>query len=499
MPSPTRYPSAPVRRRRTLAALAAGVLALAALLWLLVGRNSVARVGAEAPNVVVVMTDDATVRDLRVMNRTRRLVGDGGVEFVNSFATLPLCAPSRATFLTGQYAHNHGIRANDEGKSAFDDFDDTDSVPQTLQAAGYRTGFVGKYMNGLEIDKQADGWDFWAAKKGGVYDYELNRNGEIEKFGSKPSDHQTDVSGEISREFIARSARRDEPFFLFTSFSAPHGEQGGNKRRYNPRPAKRHEGAFDSRRTERNKAYDESDVSDKPRSVRESNRLNPQRKRTLDKRVRSREASLLAVDEQVEGIYEELRAAGVEDDTYVVFTSDNGYLFGEHRQTAKTLLYENSIRVPLLMSGPGLPRGAERGGIVGNIDLAATIYDVTGVEPGRTQDGISLAEAARDPELRAERALLIQNEGSAGVRAPGWVYIEYDATKQGGREYELYDLRRDPEQLENLLDPDSGELATERDGAALELERLRAELERLRGCAGEACRGEIERADEQSG
>ncbi|UJA19464.1 sulfatase-like hydrolase/transferase [Thermoleophilia bacterium SCSIO 60948] len=477
------------RTRRTLAAALAAALLLASLLWLLVGRNSAARVGPDAANVVVVMTDDATMRDLRVMDRTRGLMGERGVDFVNSFATLPLCAPSRATFLTGQYAHNHGVRANDEGKGAFENFDDSGSVPQTLRAAGYRTGFVGKYMNGLDIEERVPGWDLWAAKKGGVYDYELNRNGEIEQYGSKPSDYQTDVTGEISREFISRSAQRDEPFFLFTSFSAPHGERGGDSRRYNPRPAERHTGAFDGRKAERNEAFDESDVSDKPRAVRESGRLKSKRKRTLDKRVESREASLLAVDEQIEGIYEELEAAGVEDETYVIFTSDNGYLFGEHRQTAKTLLYENSIRVPLLMTGPGLPEGAERGGIVGNIDLAATIYDVAGVEPGRTQDGISLVDAARDPELRSDRALLIQNEGSAGVRAPGWVYIEYDATK----EYELYDLRRDPQQLDNLLDPETGELRTDRDGAALERDRLRAELERLRGCKGEGCRGEIAR------
>jgi N-acetylglucosamine-6-sulfatase len=471
-----------------LGVLLGATLALAVILGILLGgRGSASFVAPGSPNVVVVMTDDQTIADMRVMKATKRLFAKRGVSFSNSFASFPLCCPSRVTFLTGQYAHNHGVKSNKGSEDGgYEHYDDSDSLPITLQDAGYRTGFIGKYLNGYKVDAVPEGWDHWAGKKGGIYDYDLNVDGEVRHHGSRPRDYQTDVVTRMASDFIAESAGDERPFFLWASFHAPHGEKGGDKREFNPRPARRHRGAFRNEKLAKPESFDERDVSDKPTEVRGSDKLTRSRKRTLEQRVRSRRASLLAVDEAVERIVASLGEAGVEDNTYVILTSDNGYMFGEHRQSRKTLLYEESIRVPLMALGPRLPEGASRDQVVANIDLAPTIYDVTGVEPGRDPDGISLIPLAQSPKRSPEREILIQNQRSHGVRAPGWVYMEHE--RDGTVEYELYDLSADPRQLENLVDPGSGELLEADARHEGQLSHLRDRLSELRDCAGEECR-----------
>ena len=468
-------------------ALLGALLALAVIVGILLGGRGSASAGPGDPNVVVLMTDDQTVDDVRVMKSTERLFANRGVIFTNSFASFPLCCPSRATFLTGQYAHNHGVKSNKGSEGGgYEHYDDSGSLPVTLQRAGYRTGFIGKYLNGYKIDEVPEGWDYWAGKKGGIYDYDLNVDGEVRHHGSRPRDYQTDVVARMASDFIADSGSGDSPFFLWASFHAPHGEKGGDKREFNPRPARRHRGAFSDGRLPKKKSFDEGDVSDKPSDVRGSDKLSGSRKRTLEQRVRSRRASLLAVDEAVGRIMTALGDAGVNDNTLVIFTSDNGYMFGEHRQSRKTLLYEESIRVPLMALGPDFPSGVTRDQVVANIDLAPTIYDVTGVEPGRDPDGVSLMPIADDRHRAEDREILIQNQRSQGVRAPGWVYLEHD--RDDGVEYELYDLTADPRQLENLVDPESGELLEPDDERERRQAHLRDRLGELRDCAGEDCR-----------
>jgi arylsulfatase A-like enzyme len=219
-------------------------------------------------------------------------------------------------------------------------------------------------------------------------------------------------------------------------------------------------------------SFNERDVSDKPPFIQAVPRLDAEEVRALEESYRDRLASLLAVDEMVAKVVRELRAAGELDDTLVVFTSDNGYLMGEHRRRKKKDLYEESARVPLLMRGPGVPSGATAEQLVSNVDLSATILAATGAEPGRVVDGESLIPLAQDPTRAPGRAVLLENDRSAGVRVPGFAYYEHRDSA------ELYDLRADPFQLRNVNGVERyAEVRTS----------LASLLDRLRDCQGDDC------------
>lgn len=442
--------------------------------------------GAEAlaaPNVVVVMTDDQDLRSMQVLDRTRGLLARAGTTFRNFFVTTPRCCPSRATFLTGQYAHNHGVIGGSGGYSAaeFQDFRDGNTLPVALRRAGYRTGYVGKYLNGYGDDGAnpryiPPGWDSWRAPVRGTathqFDYVLNENGQLQRYGSRPRDYQTDVYARKAASFIEQ-AGGTRPFFLTVAPSAPHGERGIDAAR-NPRPAPRYGGAFEGKALPTPPSFNEADVSDKPTFIRRVDRLGRSERTALRERYQDRLASLLAVDDAVATIVSALRASGELGSTVVIFTSDNGFLLGEHRLTEKTVLYEESARVPLLVRGPGFPAGTARGQITANIDLAPTILDLAGAEPLRTMDGISLLPLARDPSAESGRDVLLENRLSAAVRAPGNVYMRHPLGEQ-----ELYDLGRDPFQLQSRhADP----------AYAPRRETLAARLRVLEDCAGQTCR-----------
>ncbi len=454
----------------------------------------------ERPNVVVLMTDDQTVESLRVMPQTQRLIADEGVSFANNFASNPLCCPSRSTYLTGQYAHNHGVLRNGDPNGGFSALDGTSTLPVWLQSAGYYTAHIGKYLNGYGRTVPTEvppGWSEW---RGSVdpstyrmHGYTLNENGALTTYGEEtiedPATYQTDVYGQKAAELIGRRAPKRKPFFLSIAPLAPHGEGGlEDDDGPGPRAAPRHEGAFAAEVLPRPPSFNEADVSDKPEAIRNLNSIGNNPAANLEERYRDRLESLLAVDDMVATVVDSLRRSGELDDTLFLFTADNGFLLGEHRIRArKQYLYEESIRVPLIVRGPGVPRGVTRSQPVANIDLASTVLDYAGADPGRTQDGHSLREIAADPHLEPGRAILIENWCGSGeacfdplipryqaVRTDRYLYAEYP-----NGEAELYDLPVDPYELESKhADP----AYTEVRGA---LSRL---LGRLKACAGEACR-----------
>jgi N-acetylglucosamine-6-sulfatase len=440
-----------------------------------------------APNVVVVMTDDQALDTMRAMPRTRRLIGGKGVTFENAVVSFPLCCPSRASFLTGQYAHNHRVLDNHPPRGGYGRLDAEHTLPVWLSRAGYRTGFVGKFLNGYGEEGKAHeippGWSDWyglpSQAKRRPFDFPLNENGKLVEYGDRDHEYKTEVLADKAVSFIGDRAPRRRPFFLYVSTAAPHADYGLSEHAdRNPEPAPRDRGRFEGREPPKRKSVDEKDVSDKPRFIRSRSRLGREQREKIEKLYVSQLESLIAVDRLVGRVVAELRRTGELDNSVVMFTSDNGFLRGQHRlDSGKANPYEEAIRVPLLVRGPGFPQGARDDRLVANVDLAPTILDLAGADADRPVDGRPLLPY--EGEEDRSRAVLLEvyqrSHGRfAGVRTDRYAYAEYD-----GRDRELYDLERDPQQLESVHDDPS---------YAAVRARLAALLDRLRECAGEGCR-----------
>jgi arylsulfatase A-like enzyme len=417
------------------------------------------------------------------MPNVEELLADEGTSYTSFYSTLPLCCPARATLLTGQYAHNHGVLDNKPptgGYSAFKGRESTLGV--WLQEAGYRTAWVGKYLNGYGLEGDyavPPGWSDWRVPVEEtyllMYEYLLDVDGETVEYGEEAADYQTDVLADEALALIDDALGGDdeageEPLFLVLSPLAPHDEADTlTDLDLKPRPAPRHLDSLPEPDLDSVESFDESDVSDKPARVRKQPRISPLQRAAFEQEIRARLGTLLAVDEAIAEIVSRLEDLGELDETVVVFTSDNGYMTGEHRLDGKGELYEESTRVPLIVRGPGFPDGAEIVAPYGNVDLVPTFLELGGAEADRELDGISLL--APPPQ---DRAVLLETEkGSAGLRVGEWAYYDNEDD-----EPELYDLAADPFQLENLADDaERAELVGELD----------ARLEELRDCSGSDC------------
>ena len=358
--------------------------ALGALVALVValggdGSEAAAQSGQPAPNIVVIQTDDQTVEMMRVMERTNAAIAAEGATFVRHFTNYPLCCPSRATLLTGQYAHNHGVLGNSPPRGGYTNFPRRDNLAVWLKAVGYRVGHVGKFLNGYGDDQLAEtpyddvrevppGWTEWRTAKGRStylhYRFTQNywddsgdpsqpREGELIKFGEAEEDHKTDVNSGEATALIEGYATASEPFYLQVDYVAPHG--GGPRVGY-PHPpqdcsrsakaAPRHADALNgvANAVAQDPSYNERDVSDKPRSIRALPRVTAKAAEQIRQRYECQLESLLTVDEGVDAIIAALRESGELANTYVFFTSDNGFFHGEHRiQGGKGRVYELSL------------------------------------------------------------------------------------------------------------------------------------------------------------
>ncbi len=437
------------------------------------------------PNVLVVMTDDQTVESLRVMTNVRALLAGEGTTFANSFASFPLCCPSRSTFLTGQYAHNHTVMGNAMPTGGYEKLDHSNTMPVWLQRAGYRTVHIGKYLNGYGRRSATEippGWTEWYGSVDPstyqFYNYTLNENGRTVRYGADPASYQADVYTRKAVDAVRRLAPGG-PFFLNVAYLAPHS--GGPRETDDPRnlatpvPAPRHRNRFAAEPLPVTPAFNEADVSDKPSGIRSRGLIGPARVAAITENYRQRLESLLAVDEGVAELVAALRATGELDNTLIVFTADNGFFHGEHRvQTGKVLHYEPSTRVPLILRGPGIPRGVVRRQLVANIDVAPTIVSAAGAVPGRAMDGRPLQPFAGDGLLYSARDILLETPSYRALRSPRYVYVEHSNGEQ-----ELYDLATDPHQLSSL----------QASAAHAPLKALlAARLAQLRGCAAGVCR-----------
>ena len=477
------------------AGLAALVLATLVALVLVAPSGSAAPGDQRRPNVLVLMTDDQTLESLRVMKNVRAQIAARGTTFTRSFVSFALCCPSRATFLTGQYAHNHGVLGNRPPVGGYGKLDTSNYLPLWLQRAGYRTAHIGKFLNGYGRDTPPTdvppGWDEWYGSVDpstySFWGYTLNENGLLRTYGlgRNPVFYSTDFYTQRAVDLVARTAPATQPFFLSVAFLAPHA---GGPREPDDQPgittpavAPRHRNRFATTPLPSPPSFNEADLSDKPAHIRALRRIGPVRAQRIQENYQQRLESLLAVDEGVARILGALRTSGELDDTLVIFTSDNGFFHGEHRvPSGKVLVYEPSIRVPLIMRGPGVPEGATRRQLVTNADLAPTILDATGARPGKTQDGRSLFGLLGDRGREWGRDLLVEGGGVPGrgafeaLRTYRYLYAEYTTGER-----ELYDLERDPYEL----------LSRHADGAYAAVRRgLARRLSSLKECAGRSCR-----------
>ncbi len=443
----------------------------------------------DQPNIVLITSDDQTKVELKWMPQTRQLLGRAGLTFKNMISPHPNCCPARAQILTGQYAHNNGVRMNSPPWGGHEGFDPRTALPAWLQEAGYRTGFIGKYMHGYdETDNIEPGWDQWKPIVGTLSDYSSflqYDNGRLVQFAE--TDYYTDVVAQQSADMLTDFSSTPEPFFLWSSFIAPHGTCQGSTEAdcSGPPPASaRHAGlsaevALPSLSLP---SFNEPDATDKRRDIQAAPPVDPAAQQVL---FTQRLRTLAALDEAIAGIIASLAAAGTLDETVIMFTSDNGYLFGEHRLVGKNVPYEEAIRVPLVMRGPQIPVGERRPQTVSITDLAPTIAELADASPMVEIDGRSLLGHAVMDWRQRDRGLLIQaGSGGAdeltawrwrGVRTKRYTFVRW----QGPRFLELYDRTADPFQLTNVaLDPSYGGVRR----------ALAAYLDTLEDCAGAQCR-----------
>jgi N-acetylglucosamine-6-sulfatase len=346
------------------------------------------------PNILFVLTDDQDLATLADMPNTLNLVGDNGATFDNAFVSDSLCCPSRSTILRGQYAHNTGVLSNGGGNGGFEAAHrsgiENDTIATRLHRAGYATGLFGKYLNKYPGTAGPGyippGWTDWASPVTGrpyeEYDYTLNENGKLHSYGEAPSDYGTTVYMRLARHFITHTVKSNKPFLAYVSLYTPH---------LPAIPAPRDTRRFRSMKAPRTPTYDQADVSRMPPFIRDLPQFTPPEKAAIDRLYRRRIQSLQAIDRGVARLVHALDRLGQLDNTYIVFTSDNGYHLGQHRLPAgKATAYDTDIRVPLLVRGPGIEAGIKLEQFVGNVDFAPTFAAMAGAKAIPFADGRSL-------------------------------------------------------------------------------------------------------------
>jgi N-acetylglucosamine-6-sulfatase len=415
------------------------------------------------PNIVFVLTDDLSWNLVQYMPHVLKMQKDG-MTFANYFVTDSLCCPSRSSIFTGRYPHNTGIFRNqgeDGGYLAFHNrHHERATFASALSAVGYRTAMLGKYLNGyLPVSHApAPGWTLWAVAGNGYsgFNYGLNRDGRIVRYGLKAEDYMTDVLSDVAVDFIKQSGNK--PFLIEIATFAPHAP-------YTPAP--RDADAFPGLQALRTAAFDASPDQDAPRWLKSHRALSPADMLGIDRDFRKRAQAVLAVDKMIGELQAAVETIGETNNTYFVFSSDNGYHLGEYRLgEGKQTAFDTDVHVPLVVAGPDITAGTTRSEVAQNIDLAPTFEDLANVPIPPTVDGHSLVPLLRGSKTPSWRDVaLIEHHGPDAVkgdpdaqtpfqgipptydalRTNTWTYVEY---RNGALEY--YDRSADPNELNNL-------------------------------------------------
>ena len=463
-------------------------------LLLLVGMP----VQAKAPNIVFILADDLDKELFTHSLKINSLIAMHGIKFDNNFVSISLCCPSRATLLKGQYAHNTGIFTNSPPKGGFPiayaNGLEKSTVATWLQSAGYRTALLGKYLNGYPSINSGQnyvppGWSYWLSPNSGQpyseYNYSLNENGKTVNYGNTDADYLVDVLSKKAAKFIKNNTAHhpDKPFFLYIAPYIPHLPST---------PPSRYANDFPGLKAPRSASFNEANIRDKIKWLQAKPLLTDAQIVNIDTLYRKRRQSMQAVEDLVENQINTLQALGELDNTYVIFSSDNGFHQGQHRlNSGKDTAFEEDIKVPLLVRGPGVPVGATVFEMTANVDLAPTLAEIAGVKIPAFVDGRSLMPFLKGQKpLLWRKALLLEhrhpsaiNKSTSGLlepqdphdiitqttnsKASGFnsippvfvglrtdnqaiglngpiTYIEYDTGER-----ELYDLSADPLQLNN--------------------------------------------------
>ncbi len=491
-------------------ALGLAVAVAAAAFLAFSGRGPVstpATPAAHAPNVVVFVSDDQATSTFRrsLMPQTFRWIVDPGTRFQQGLAAPPLCCPDRAGIITGQYPHNHGVFSTAPGYGALSD--PASTLPAWLANGGYDTALVGKFLNRygrFAGTGPAPGFDSWfqLREPESYYGYDASDDGTVRHFGYARRDYSTSVLTRRADAFVGAQSGSSSPFFLLLAYHAPHLDSTSRV------PGCEHDSAVPPTARElrrfrgvpfpKTKAFDERNVLDKPENLSRVPPMTPHEKRHRRRQWHCEVAADAALDRSVGTVMRQMRQAGELRNTLVFYVSDNGFLYGEHRVEGKSLPYEPSLRVPYAVRLPRRERTARTPAVTGrlatNQDIAPTILGLAGLPPCtgtgdcRRMDGRSLAGLLERDDARGfrHRKVLVELDAIRArydaVRTPGHIYVHY---KRGSQE--LYDLRRDPNELRNLVhDPRDARLEA----------RLKTELVRLRHCSG--IRGRDPRQDETS-
>jgi arylsulfatase A-like enzyme len=448
-------------------------LAVLALGWSVAALPEVRGTEDPRPNVIVIVTDDQSDDTIpspyEVMPFLQRWAldpRDHWIVFENGYVNTPLCCPSRATMLTGRFSHHTGVRDNEDAHL----FDESSTLATWLRDAGYHTGLVGKYLNLYPFGRRGfapAGWDRWWGREHGpvtslYYDYSMFEQDHVVRYGHTDADYATDVLADQATEFV-REAPADRPYFLWFAPTAPHPPWVA---------APRDEGAFSGLAVPTPPSVGEADVSDKPAWVRRLAPMGDAQRALQREHRRDSYAALLAVDDAIYQIMNAVRARGDLAETVVVFTSDNGLAFGEHRWTKKSCPYEACLGVPFMIRVPGAPHRTERA-IVSAADIAPTIAELSGAPIPTALDGVSLVPLL----LTGSREGLpgeVFAEWVGDQAIPAWWEIRtrrFAYIELGTGERELYALRDDPYELVNVVDAPAFEGDVSRLAATLEAYR----------------------------
>ncbi len=530
--------------------LVAAVVALSLATLLLAAATASARPNhagkGNRPNILVVMTDDMAQTDLQFMPSVRRKLAQKGTKFTNAIDSFPLCCPARATFITGQYSHNHGVIGNFAPFGWYGMKQRGNTLPAWLDDAGYRTAGIGKWLNGYgaldahgEIPKGFDTWrGLLDVSAYDYYNYVMNKDGALRAWGDeefakklvefalievddepdsvatifaalanlfgpgpydywgseRPRDYSPDVTGEMAGRIVRGERNARKPFFIWWSPAAPHREDVTTtlmgRPGPDPRPARRYVDESEQLTLPEGPSFNNAGTGLQPENLNAAGPLDQGDVDQLNLDYQGRAGSLMAVDDHVAEMIKTLRETHQLKNTVIMFVSDNGWLQGEHRIPGdKYLPYDESLKVPLIVRGPGIPQGQKITGQISNIDFAPTLLDFANATAGRTMDGLSLLPTIENPDKRPDRALGIEapsplftgqipvngwDRPYEGVRTDRYTFVEY--TESGDRQ--LFDRQSDPHELHNLAGkPAYGDVEA----------RLAEKAQELSECAGKSC------------